>query len=87
MEQTDPFAVSERLDPELEEIVAWIASKSPDEVNKYREEALQRVEAMAEKLKRCGETERWLQGADPVVRQVRMYVCIDRGHDLLYRLC
>ena len=75
LEQADPFAAKECLDPELQEIVAWIASRSAEEVNTFRVDALQRVEEMARAFEQSGATKGWLQRADPVVRQVSDCVC------------
>ena len=70
VEGCDPFAEKEQLPDDLQEIASWIADETPEGANCFRENALQRIEAIALQLKRCGATQRWLQGADPSIREV-----------------
>ena len=87
VEGVDPFATKEELDPELEAVVAWMAAKTAEEVNQYRLDALQSIEAMAANLIASGATARWFSKSDPLVRQVVCLCacCILRAFVLLGR--
>jgi len=75
VEGCDPFAEKEQLPDDLQEVVSWIAAGTPESVNSYRENAILRLEAVAQQLRQCGATEKWFQGADPLIKKAR-FLCV-----------
>ena len=65
---THPFVRTDPLDDDVEAALRWLAARSPEEVQSFREQQITRIEALAAHLVESGACARWLEGADEHVQ-------------------
>ena len=70
LDAEDPFKMESVIPKEVEEALAWQASKTPSEVMNEREAILSNLESAGEVMWRNGLCAAWIQGADPCVAKV-----------------
>ena len=70
----DPFKCEPLVDPEIQEIVDWLAGKSAEEVMAYREEAIKQIECLAASIQDAGIRDTWLKGTDCITKQAAPWV-------------
>ena len=65
-----PFKHEKPLDDEIKESIQWSCKRTPEEIIAYRNKLADWIDSRAAHFRDSGEADRWLEEADPVVRQV-----------------
>jgi hypothetical protein len=64
------FPGPEILAPEVARAAEWIGANTPDDINRHRAVATQRILAAGRHFRNCGATDRWHSSTHPSVRSV-----------------